>query len=31
MEVIFQWIMDNWGKIVAFAEKFFAVIAEIAE
>lgn len=31
MEALVQWIMDNWGKIIAFAEKLFDVIAEAAQ
>ncbi len=31
MEKIFNWVLDNWGKIVAFVERFFDILAEVVE
>ncbi len=28
MENILNWIMDNWGRIVALVEKFFDILSE---
>ncbi len=31
MDKIFEWIMENWGSIVAFVDKFFAAIVELTK
>ncbi len=28
MEKIFDWIVDNWDRIVAFVDKFFSLLIE---
>lgn len=28
MENIFNWILDNWGRIVAFVDKLFEILSE---
>ncbi len=31
IDAILDWVSENWDAIVSFLEKFFAVIAELAE
>ncbi len=28
MEKIFNWILDNWDKIVSLVDKFFSLLVE---
>ena len=31
MDAIFTWIKDNWAAIVAFVDKFYAILKSIIE
>ncbi len=31
MDAIVTWVMDNWGKITAFVQKFYEIIKGVIE